>query len=261
VIVASFASEVEHGSLLLGMPIAALAGLASFVSPCVLPLVPGYLSFVTGMSAADLAAERGRERQGRHVNRVLLGGILFVLGFSLVFVCLGALFGSLGDLLRVHQDTITRILGAVTVVLGLMFAGLFSALPVTAREFRVHRLPAAGLAGAPLLGVLFGLGWTPCIGPTLSAVLGLAASTDGATAARGASLSFAYCLGLGLPFLVVGVAFERSLAALAIVKRHYRLVMAIGGGLLVAIGVLEVTGIWNELVQNLQSRLPASSSV
>jgi cytochrome c-type biogenesis protein len=259
--VASLASQVAHGSIVVGMPVALLAGVVSFVSPCVLPLVPGYLSFMTGMTAADLQVEETLNERTHRTSRVLFGGFLFVLGFSAVFVCLGALFGGLGDVLRTQQDTLTRILGGVTIVLGLTFAGLLRFLPIASREFKIHSAPKTGLAGAPLLGVLFGLGWTPCIGPTLSAVLGLAASTSGATAARGAVLSFAYCLGLGLPFLIVGVAFRRSLAALAIVKRHYALVMGVGGLMLATIGVLEVTGAWNELVQKVQTLLPATSSV
>src|SRR4051812_24013689 len=176
-------ATVAGGSLLLALPIALVAGLVSFVSPCVLPLVPGYLSYVTGMS--------GDPRRGRMV----LGSALFVLGFAIVFVLGGALFGSMGSALRGNADVITRVLGAVTVVLGLGFLGL---IPGLQRDFRIHRLPAAGLAGAPLLGIVFGLGWTPCIGPTLAVVLTL--SVDQGGAARGALLAFAYALGLGLPF-------------------------------------------------------------
>lgn len=225
---------VLDGSLVLAAPIALLAGLVSFLSPCVLPLVPGYLSYVTGLSGADL----GNSQRGR----VLLGSALFVSGFSVVFVTAGALFGGLGAELQARSEVITRILGVLTIVLGLAFMGL---IPGMQREFRVHTLPVAGLVGAPLLGILFGLGWTPCIGPTLGAVQTLA--YDSASAGRGALLTAVYCLGLGLPFVLTGLAFRRALGTFAVVKRHYAWVMGIGGGMLVLLGVLMVTGLWTEL--------------
>jgi cytochrome c-type biogenesis protein len=238
---------VLSGSLLLALPIAALAGLVSFLSPCVLPLVPGYLSYITGLTGADLTEAEEGARQRR---RVVLGALLFVLGFSVVFVSFGALFGTAGRVFSDHAAAITRVLGAVTIVLGLAFMGLLARLPFLSREFRIHALPATGLAGAPLLGVLFGVGWTPCAGPTLTAVNALA--YDQGTAARGAVLSLAYCLGLGLPFVVAGLAFERSMSAFAVVKRHYALVTRLGGAFLVLIGVLLVTGQWDRLVAHLQ---------
>ncbi len=253
---ASPGTEVQSGSLLLAIPIALVAGLLSFLSPCVLPLVPGYLSYVTGLSYITGV---GTQAQARNTMRVLVGSVLFVLGLAVVFVCLGAAFGGLGDLLRHHQEVLTRIFGALTILLGLAFAGAFGRLRIANAEYRFHRVPALGLAGAPMLGVMFGLGWTPCIGPTLSAVLGLAASTHGATAYRGAGLAFVYCLGLGIPFVVAGLAFHRSMAAFAVVKRHYRTVMIVGGGLLVATGILEITGLWNTAVQQLQVVLPGST--
>ncbi|MGH3226446.1 MAG: cytochrome c biogenesis CcdA family protein, partial [Streptosporangiaceae bacterium] len=193
-------------------------------------------------------------------GRVLIGAWLFILGFALVFVTLGAAFGGLGGMLRTHETTLTRVFGLITILLGLSFAGAFRRLRIANTEVRFHGSRALGLAGAPVLGMMFGLGWTPCIGPTLSAVLGLAAAT-GASAQRGALLAFVYCLGLGLPFAVVGLAFRRSMAALAVIKRHYTLVMAVGGGLLVIIGLLEVTGLWSQLIENLQTRLPATPSI
>lgn len=233
-------ATVINGSLLLAIPIALFAGLVSFFSPCVLPLVPGYLSYVTGVSGADLKdARRGR---------LLAGACLFMLGFTAVFVSFGAAFGYFGDELRQNQDLITRILGAITVVLGLSFMGV---LPGMQREFRIHRRPTLGLVGAPMLGVLFGLGWTPCIGPTLTAVLAL--STDQASANRGAVLTVAYCLGLGLPFIVAALAFRKALGAFAWVKRHYVWVMRIGGGLLVALGLLMVTGAWQRIMLEAQA--------
>jgi cytochrome c-type biogenesis protein len=238
---------VLNGSLLLAMPIAALAGLVSFLSPCVLPLVPGYLSYITGLTGADLAEAEVTARQRR---RVFLGGVLFVLGFSVVFVSAGAIFGEAGRVFSTHAEVITRVLGVVTIVLGLAFMGLLSRLTFFSREFRIHALPSTGLAGAPLLGVLFGVGWTPCAGPTLTAVNTLAYSTG--TAWRGAILSLAYCLGLGLPFVVAGLAFERSMSAFAVVKRHYALVTRVGGAFLVLIGVLLVTGEWTRIVAHVQ---------
>ena len=255
----TFQQVAGSGSLVLAIPVALLAGLVSFLSPCVLPLVPGYLSYVTGLSGADLGTAgtgegddgAGAADAARRYGRVLVGCGLFVLGFSVVFVAGGALFGGLGHALLAHERVLSRALGAVTVVLGLAFAGL---VPGLSREWRVHRLPAAGLMGAPVLGFLFGLGWTPCIGPTLSAVLALASSDSNASAGRGALLTFAYCLGLGLPFVAAGLAFRRAVGAFAAVKRHYGLLTRLGGGFLVAIGVLLVTGGWDTAVRWLQFR-------
>ncbi|MET8339329.1 cytochrome c biogenesis protein CcdA [Streptosporangium canum] len=232
---ADLASTVASGSLALALPIALAAGLVSFLSPCVLPLVPGYLSYVTGMSADP---KRGR---------MVMGIALFVLGFAAVFVAGGALFGGLGAALLGNADIITRVLGALTVVLGLAFMGV---IPGLQRDFRIHRLPAAGLAGAPLLGVVFGLGWTPCIGPTLGVVLTLGL-TEG-SAGRGALLAFVYALGLGLPFLAAGLAYRKALHTFKAVRRHSQLITRVGGGMLVAVGLLLVTGLWGELIVTMQ---------
>jgi cytochrome c-type biogenesis protein len=240
----TFTNAVD-GSLLIAVPVALLAGLVSFLSPCVLPLVPGYLSYVTGLSGADLAGETTPDAADRRpTHRVLLGSALFVLGFSVVFVSTGAIFGSLGSQLLTHALLVERILGGLAILLGLVFLGF---VPGMQREWRIHSLPAAGIAGAPLLGFAFGLGWTPCIGPTLGVVLGLAADPNTATAGRGAVLTTAYCLGLGIPFVLAGLAFRRALGAFAAVKRHYALVMRLGGLMLVAVGVLLVTGAWNDI--------------
>jgi cytochrome c-type biogenesis protein len=231
---------VLSGALLLALPIAVLGGLVSFFSPCVLPLVPGYLSYVTGVSGADLAETRR--------GRMAAGAGLFVLGFTIVFVSGGALFGSFGANLQEHREIITRVLGGVTILMGVFFMG---GMPwLTRREFRLHKRPVAGLLGAPVLGVLFGVGWVPCIGPTLSAVTILAYNE--ASAGRGALLTAAYCLGLGLPFILVAVAFRRALGAFGWVKRHYVWVMRIGGIMLIATGVLLVTGVWDGIVQEMQ---------
>ncbi|SCK61963.1 cytochrome c-type biogenesis protein [Streptomyces sp. AmelKG-E11A] len=231
---------IMSGALLLALPIALLAGLVSFFSPCVLPLVPGYLSYVTGVGGVDLAeARRGR---------MATGAALFVLGFTVVFVSGGALFGYFGGQLQEHQEVITRVLGGLMVAMGLFFMGLMPWL--TQREFRFHKKPATGLAGAPLLGALFGVGWVPCMGPTLSAVNTLAISEG--TAGRGAILTVAYCLGLGLPFIFAAVAFRKALGVFAWVKQHYVWVMRIGGGMMIVTGLLMLTGVWTTIVQDMQ---------
>ena len=243
---------VLNGSLVAALPLALLAGLVSFLSPCVLPLVPGYLSYITGLTGADLEESESESgpRRGKAKRRAMLGALLFVAGFSVVFVSAGALFGAAGRVFSEQATVITRALGVVTIVLGLAFMGALQRLPFFSREFRIHALPATGLAGAPLLGVLFGVGWTPCAGPTLTAVNSLAYSTG--TAGRGAILSLAYCLGLGLPFILAGLAFERAMSAFAVVKRHYALVTRLGGAFLVVIGVLLVTGQWDRIVARMQ---------
>jgi cytochrome c-type biogenesis protein len=256
-LLAAAVEPVRDGSLLIAIPIAILAGLVSFLSPCVLPLVPGYLGFVTGMSA-EIAAG-GPDDASRRVGRVVVGALGFVLGISIVFVSFGAIFGSFGQVVRDNELLLTRIFGVITIFLGLMLAGVFGEIALFNRELRVHRLPRAGLLAAPLLGITFALGWTPCIGPTLAVVLGLAASSDQASALRGATLSFAYCLGLGIPLLVAGLAFDRSMHAFGWVKRHYRAVMTVGGGSLVIIGLLQVTGLWTGFMAELQTRFGGAS--
>ncbi len=280
----SFVEVVTDGSLLLAMPVAVIAGLVSFLSPCVLPLVPGYLSFVTGLTGEELGDTRAaRSASARSTaeavpgqsggqavaarpgsaasdgdllvrtpapvrrGRVLAGSLLFVAGFSAVFVTGGALFGGLGSVLAGHQRTVDLVLGALTVLLGLVFLGL---VPGLQREVRFHRLPHPGLAGAPVLGVLFGVGWTPCLGPTLAAVQTLAYRE--ASAGRGALLTAAYCVGLGVPFVLTGLAMRRALGAFDVVKRHYGLVMKVGGALLVLVGLLLVSGLWEDVMVELR---------
>ncbi|HEX7354579.1 MAG TPA: cytochrome c biogenesis protein CcdA [Mycobacteriales bacterium] len=239
------------GPFVLAAPVALAAGAVSFLSPCVLPLVPGYLSYVTGMSGADIGAEVRTRRSLR--SRTVLGALLFVLGFSLIFVAYGSFFGGLGDALAVHRRVLQQVFGVITILLGVVFSGLLGAVPLLNREVRPHRLPRAGLAGAPVLGALFGLGWTPCIGPTLAAVQGLALSTSTATAGRGALLTLFYCAGLGLPFLAVALAFRQTMGVLAVVRRHNGVVMAVGGLLLIAVGVAELSGLYQTWVNHLQS--------
>lgn len=231
---------VFSGALLVALPVAVLGGLVSFFSPCVLPLVPGYLSYVTGVTGTDLAeARRGR---------MVAGASLFVLGFTAVFVSGGALFGYFGRNLQEYGDTLSKVLGVLMILMGVFFMGLMPWM--TQREFRVHKRPVTGLAGAPLLGALFGIGWTPCLGPTLTSVNALA--MDQASAGRGAILTVAYCLGLGLPFVLAAVAFRKALGAFGWVKKHYAWVMRIGGGMMIVTGVLLLTGAWAGLVQQVQ---------
>ncbi|WP_327586314.1 cytochrome c biogenesis protein CcdA [Nonomuraea sp. NBC_00507] len=235
---------VASGSLLLAVPIAVLAGVVSFLSPCVLPLVPGYLSYVTGMSADP---KRGR---------LVLGTALFVAGFGVVFVLSGALFGGLGSVLLGNAEIITRVLGVLTILLGLAFLGV---VPGLMRDVRIHRLPAAGLAGAPLLGVVFGLGWTPCIGPTLAVVLTLGLNEG--SAARGALLALAYALGLGLPFVGAALAYSKALRTFRAIRKHSRLITRIGGGMMVAVGLLLVTGVWGQMIAGMQGLIGAFEPV
>jgi cytochrome c-type biogenesis protein len=288
----SITQLVTSGPLLLALPVAAAAGAVTFLSPCCLPLVPGYLSFVTGMAgaggpaspaappsdpaappsdpatpASDLAtpaSDPAASASGIAVaapplaataavpprGRVVAGTALFVLGFSVVFMAYGAALGGLGHLLTGHARVLTQVLGGLTILLGLLFAGAFDRFSFAGRIARPAARPKAGLAGAPLLGVMFGLGWTPCIGPTLTAVLALSASTG--TVARGAVLAFVYALGLGVPFLLVSFGFQVAMRAFAFFRRHARLVTRIGGGMLICVGLLEVTGAWSTFMAWLQ---------
>lgn len=241
-----FQSQAAGGSLALAVPVAALAGLVSFFSPCVIPLLPGYLSYATGLSGADLASGEAGRRRGR----MLAGSLLFVLGFTTVFVIVGATFGGVSQWLSDYRDVITRVMGAALIVLGLVFAG---AVPWLQREWRVHSIPSVGLGAAPFIGALFALGWTPCIGPTYAVILGLT-YTD-ATAGRGALLSACYALGLGIPFIVAGLFYSRTLNAISWVRRRQQFVMRLGGAMLVVVGILLVTGWWDWIVQWLQLQL------
>ena len=238
-----FREQVTTGTMLLALPVALVAGAVSFFSPCVVPLLPGYVSYATGLSGTDLTTARR--------GRMVAGTVLFVLGFTAWFVVVGMTAGALGGWLFAYRREISVVLGLVTIVVGLAFAGVLDrALPWLQRDLRVHRLPAVGLGAAPLLGGLFAIGWTPCLGPTITAVQGLAL-TEG-TAGRGAALSVAYSLGLGLPFLVLGLAYRRMLGAVGWVRRHQVWITRGGGVMLVAVGLLLVTGWWDVFVTDLR---------
>lgn len=234
----AFADIAANGQLLLAVPIAILAGLVSFASPCCLPLVPGYLGYVSGIS--DPAAPRAK-------GRTILGVLLFVAGFAAVFTAYGALFGALGVWLVRWQDLLTRGLGIAVIVMGLAFVGAFAPLQ---RSVKLDWRPKAGLAGAPLLGVAFGLGWTPCIGPTLAAVLSLSLSTQ--SAARGAILTAAYSAGLGIPFLLIAFGFTWIAGTVGFLRRHTRAINRIGGISLIVIGGLMTFGAWKMIMSPLQ---------
>jgi len=291
---AGIASVIDGGSLLLAVPVAIAAGALSFASPCVLPLVPGYLSYVTGMSAVDAQETQARKARAALTQgaaapamataggggggggvavagtaviaqpqprpglrgRTVLGAALFVLGFTAVFVSAGAAFGYAGSNLISHQRLLEQVLGSLVIVLGLFFAG---AVPQRwsgwlQRDARLHYRPTVGLVGAPLLGFVFGVGWTPCLGPTLAAVQSLAWTQ--ASAGRGAFLSAAYCIGLGLPFILTAVMFRRAMTAFGWIKRHYAAVTRVGGAMLVVVGAAMVSGLWDDLVHQMQSLLP-----
>ncbi len=244
-------ASVSSLPVIAALPLAVAAGLVSFASPCVLPLLPGYLAFLSGATGSI----EGRSGRGRAV----LGSLAFVLGFALVFVSYGALFGGLGGALIAHQRTLEIVFGVVTVLLGFFFAGWWPSSWLQ-RDRRIHHLPRVSILGAALLGFLFALGWTPCIGPTLEAILGLAASS-GTTALRGSVLAFFYCLGLGIPFVVAALATEWMASASGWLRRHQRVIGRFGGLMLIAIGVFEMTGTWHSFVLWLQTHIPSSSAL
>lgn len=245
-------SWIQHtvfsGSLVLAAPVALFAGLVSFFSPCVVPLLPGYLSYMTGVGVQDLAQA--------HRRRMVSGAMLFVAGFSAVYISGGALFGYVGGQIKADRGTIDLVAGLLLVAMGLGFIGL---LPLLQRDVRVHAVPAVGLLAAPLLGALFGLGWSPCIGPTLTGVLALSGSEG--TAVRGALLTAIYCAGLGIPFVVAALFFARFSRITGWVRAHQRAVSVIGGLVLIVTGLALATGWWNDLVITMQGWLSGFEAV
>ncbi|MGW0432519.1 cytochrome c biogenesis CcdA family protein [Micromonospora sp. NPDC003197] len=274
---ATFEELARNGPLLLAVGGAMLAGLVSFLSPCILPLVPGYLSYVTGLAGSDLDAASTRPgvrkgpllsdsveegpppntsgvatvtRSARAIKgRVLAGTLLFIGGFTVVFTTTAVLAAGIGRVFLEHKRTVEIVVGVLIILLGLAFLGL---VPGMQRELRIHRLPAAGLLGAPVFGAVFALSWIPCVGPTLTAVLGLAA-TSGKTD-RAVVLAVAYCLGLGLPFVIFGLGFRRLLGLFKAIRRNSRWVTRAGGALLILVGLALVTGAWLDFVIWLQTR-------
>lgn len=225
--------QLMGGTLLAALPIALLAGLISFLSPCVLPLVPGYVAYATGFASTK--------------GKVLLGSLLFVLGFTFVFASYGLAFGGLGSQIAANEDVITRVLGIFTIAMGAIFLGLFPFAPTMQPKIST----TGGIAGAPLLGVLFGVGWTPCIGPALATVQTLAFTESSAT--RGAILSIGYSIGLGIPFILSGLFLDRSKKIRSFFLKRGSLISKVGGVLLILIGALQLTGIWSDLMIDLRS--------
>jgi cytochrome c-type biogenesis protein len=256
----SFTQTVQDGPLIVAAGIAVLVGLLGFLSPCVLPLVPGYLSYVAGLSGTvDEPAGSGSVATAVRTNverRMVAGSLLFVTGFSVIFIAQGVLFGSFGSAIRDHKLAIERVFGVITIVLGLVFMGF---IPALQREVRFHRRPPAGLVGAPLLGVAFGLAWGPCLTPTLSVVYSMSYTTG--SAGRGALLMAFYCLGLGVPFVLMALGFGWITGALGFVRRHRAAISRIGGGLLVVMGVLLVTGAWDQFADWLRDEFGGATGV
>jgi cytochrome c-type biogenesis protein len=228
-----FVEQILSGYLIVAIPIAFIAGLISFISPCVLPLVPGYISFAAGFSSS-----RGK---------IFIGSTLFVMGFSVVFISYGVFFGGIGNELVAREALISRILGLLTIFLGLIFLGKFPMTPTLRPRIKT----TGGLIGAPLLGFLFGIGWTPCIGPALAAVQTLAFQES--SALRGAVLSLGYCLGLGIPFIASGLFLDRSVKLRKFLVQQGELISKIGGIFLITIGVLQVTGTWGQIMNSLRA--------
>jgi cytochrome c-type biogenesis protein len=270
VLASSFTHTVQDGPLIVAAGVSLLVGLLGFLSPCVLPLVPGYLSYVAGLGGADPGPASGGSTGSGDASvsggsvaviaptqrRMVIGAVLFVVGFSVIFVAQGLLFGSLGEALRDNKVAVERVLGVVVIILGLVFMGY---IPGLQREYRLHRLAPAGLVGAPLVGAAFGLAWGPCLTPTLGVVYSMS-YTEG-SAGRGALLMFFYCLGLGVPFVLMALGFGWISGALGFVRQHRLAISRVGGGLLVLMGVLLVSGAWDHFADWLRQEFGSATGV
>jgi cytochrome c-type biogenesis protein len=290
----SFATIASDGPLILAVGVSAAAGLVSFLSPCVLPLVPGYVSYVTGLAGADLDAALGTDPKGNRVarvavetaaaaevgasgstavavrpaaelvvpstrrvrGRIVAGSLLFIAGFTVIFTLVSVVAAGIGRTLIRYEDTVQVVVGALVIVLGIAFLGL---IPGLQREVRLRKLPDAGLAGAPVLGAVFALGWTPCISPTLGAVIGLSAL--GGQTGRAVTLGIAYCVGLGLPFLAFSLGFRRLLGVFAVIRRNSQWVTRVGGLLLIVVGIAMVTGGWTDFINWLRATVGSGSVI
>jgi cytochrome c-type biogenesis protein len=249
----TFRDLASGGPIVVALGVAALAGLVSFLSPCVLPLVPGYLSYVTGLAGADLADSLNRPTAAAR-GRIILGTGGFIAGFTAVFTITGVVVASVGRALLVNARVVELVVGILIVVLGLAFLGL---IPGLQREWRLHRLPAAGIAGAPVLGAVFALSWVPCTGPTIGAVYGLA--TVSGSSGRAVVLVVAYCLGLGLPFLIFGLGFRKLIGLHRTLRRHNVWVTRIGGAMLIIVGLALATGVWSVFINWLRATVGPGS--
>ncbi|WP_091293359.1 cytochrome c biogenesis CcdA family protein [Amycolatopsis xylanica] len=245
------------GPLLLAAGVALLAGMVSFASPCVVPLVPGYLAYLAALVGADAPAVSAEEERKRGRYAVVGAAGLFVLGFTVVFVGTMGTLVWLADVLLVNEDVLQRVGGVVTIAMALVFLGW---IPWLQKEVRSHKVPRGGLWGAPVLGAVFGLGWTPCLGPTLSGVFSIATATGG-TAVRGVALALVYCVGLGVPFLLIAFGARWAVRATDWVRRHGRHVQIFGGVLLLIVGVLLVTGLWGELIGVLRNSVVSNTKL